>query len=48
MGPSERSCVLATGLSRVALSSPCPLATSDLWVPWVADPLNWASWGEYP
>lgn len=38
MGPSERSCVLATGLSRVALSSPCPLATSDLWVPWLLTP----------
>lgn len=46
MGPSEGSCVLATGRGQVALSSQCPLVTSDLWAPGVADSPHWASGGE--
>lgn len=43
MGPSETSCVLATGRGQVALSRQHPPATSDLWAPGAADSPHWAS-----
>lgn len=48
MGPSGRSCVLATGRGLVALSSRRLLATCEPWVPGAAGPPPRPPWGGAP